>query len=86
MHRIADLQLDIISLADNADIDPAQLAQQVQRRLRLLAQRQPQTVLLTAVADSFLDVLGHTIKTVRRTRTIDPLVGPLVIVVPHPVV
>ena len=56
VHRIADLHLDRIPLADNADISAAKLAQQIERRLRLLAQRQPQAVLLAALADSLVDV------------------------------
>ena len=86
MHGIADLHLDIISLADYADIGPAQLAQQIERRVWFLAQSQPQAVLLATLADRLFDVLGHTIKPVRGTRTIDPLVRTLVIVISHPVV
>jgi hypothetical protein len=52
----------------------------------LLTQSQPQAVLLATLADSLLDVLGHTIKPVSRTRTIDPLVRTLVVVITHPVV
>ena len=52
----------------------------------LLAQSQPQTVLLATLADCLLDVLGHTIEAVRGTRTIDPLMRTLVVVITHPVV
>ena len=86
MHGFADLHLDIISLADYADIDPSQLAQKIQRRLWFLAQSQPQAVLPATLADRLLDVLGHTIKPVRGTRTIDPLVRTLMVVISHPVV
>jgi len=86
VHGIADLHLDIISLADNTNVGPAQLAQQIKRRLGLLTQSQPQAVLLTTLADSLLDVLGHTIEAVCGTRTFDPLVRTLVVVITHPVV
>ena len=86
VHGIADLHLDIVSLADNAHIRRTELPQQIQRRLGLLAQGQPQAVLLAALLDGRIDVLGHTIKTVRRTRTIDPLVRTLMVVKPHPVI
>jgi hypothetical protein len=86
VHSIADLHLDIISLADYADIDPSQLTQKIQRGLWFLTQSQPQAVLLATLADCLLDVLGHTIEAVRGTRSIDPLVGTLMIVIPHPVV
>jgi hypothetical protein len=86
VHGIADLHLDIISLADYPDIDPSQLAQKIQRGLWFLAQSQPQAVFLATLADCLLDILGHTIKPVRRTRTIDPLMRALVVVITHPVV
>jgi hypothetical protein len=38
VHRIAHLDLDLFSFPDHAYIRTAQLAQQIQRRLRLLAQ------------------------------------------------
>ena len=86
MHGIADLHLDIISLANNTNVGPAHLAQQVKRRMGLLAQSQPQAVLLATLADRLVNVLGHTIEAVRGTRTIDPLVGALVVVITYPVV
>jgi len=86
VHGIADLHLDIISLADNADIDPSQLTQKIQRGLGFLAQSQTQAVLLATLADRLVNVLGHTIEAVRGTRTIDPLMGALMIVISHPVV
>ena len=52
----------------------------------LLAQSQPQAVLLATLADRLVNVLGHTIEAVRGTRTIDPLMGALMIVISHPVV
>ena len=86
VYGIADLHLDIISLADNTNVDPTQLTQQIQWRLRLLAQRQPKAVFLTALFNRRFNVLRHTIKPVCRTRTIDPLVRALVIVITHPVI
>ena len=86
MHGIADLHLDIISLADYADIDPSQLTQKIQRGLWFLAQSQPKAVLLATLADRLVNVLDHTIEAVRGTRTIDPLMGALMIVISHPVV
>lgn len=86
VHFIADLQLNVITFADNANVGAAQLTQQIQRRLRLLTQGQAQAVLLTAVLDRLIDVRNYTIKTVRRTRTFDPLVRALMVVEPHPVI
>jgi hypothetical protein len=40
VHRIAHLDLDLVALAYHAHIRTAQLAEQVQRRLRLLTQGQ----------------------------------------------
>ena len=40
VNRLADLHFDIVSLADNSNVDPTQLAQQIEWRLRLLAQGQ----------------------------------------------
>ena len=40
MNRIAHLDLDLFSLADHTNIRTAQLAEQIQRRLRLLTQGQ----------------------------------------------
>ena len=84
--RLANLDFDIVSLADNANVDAAQLTQQIQRRLWLLPQRQPLTVFLTTLLHSSLNVLRHTIKPVRRTRTFDPLMRALVIVISHPMI
>ena len=86
MHRVAHLHLDVVALAHDTNVRPAQLAQQVERLLRLLTQRQPQAVLLAALADCTVDVLGHTIEPVRGACTVDPLVRTLVVVVAHPVV
>jgi hypothetical protein len=86
VHGFADLHLDIISLANNTDIDPTQLTQQIKWWLWLLTQSQPKAVFLTALFDRRFNVLGHTIKPVCRTRTIDPLMRTLMVVISHPMV
>jgi len=51
-----------------------------------LAQSQPQGVLLTALAQGFLHILGQTIEPIGRTRPLDPLMRSLVVVVVDPVI
>ncbi len=86
MYCLAHLDLDVLALAGHAHVRAADLAQQVQRRLRLLPQREAQRVLLAALRHSLLHVAGHPVEAVRRAGTVDALVRPLVVVVVHPVV
>jgi len=86
VYGLADLDLDILALADDANICPTELTQQIQRPLRFPAQGQATAVLMAALLRRLLDVLGHTIEAVSGTRTIDPLVGTLVVVVADPVI
>ena len=86
MDLVAELDLDLLALAGHPHIRAAQLAQKVQRRLRLLAQRQAQGVLAAALGHRLLHVVGHPVEAVRGIRALDALVGALVVVVGHPVV
>lgn len=86
MHRIAHLDLDLVALAHHTHIRAAQLAQQVQRWLRLLSQRQPQRVVLATLLHGFFHVVGDPVEPIRRTRTIQPLVRTLVVVIVNPVI
>jgi len=82
---VPELDLNLLALAGDPHIRPAKLAQQVQRRLGLLAQRQTQGVFLTALAHRGLHVVRDAVEAVRRARTLDPLVRTLVVVVGDPV-
>ena len=86
MHRIAHLDLDLVALAHHAHIHAAQLAQQVQRRLRLLSQSQTQRVVLATLLDGFFHIVGDPVEPIRRTGPVQPLVRTLVVVIVDPVI
>ena len=86
MHRIAHLDLDLVALAHHTDIRPAQLAQQIQRRLRFLPQRQAQRVVLATLLHGFFHVVGDPVEPIRRTGPVEPLVRALVVVIVNPVI
>jgi len=56
--RISKLHLNVFSFARYPYIRIAQSAQKIKRRLRFLAQRKPERVLLASLPCGFLDVLG----------------------------
>jgi hypothetical protein len=56
--RIPKLHLNVFSFARDPYIRIAQPAQKIKRRLRFLAQRKPERVLLASLPCGFLDVLG----------------------------
>jgi hypothetical protein len=85
MYRIPHLHFDRFAFANHPHIRAPQLAQQVQRRLRLLPQGQAQRVLFATLLERLLHILTHAIEPVRRARSVDPLVRTLVIVVVYPV-
>jgi len=85
-HRLAHLHFQVVALAHHPHIGAAHLTQQVQRRLRLLAQSEFQGVLLAPLPQGLLDVPGHPVESVGRTGAVDPLVRTLVVVVLHPVI
>jgi hypothetical protein len=82
--RIPKLHFDVFSFARYPHIRPAQPAQKIKGRLRLLAQGKPKRVLLASLPRGFLDVLGQPVKPVRRTGASDALVRSLVVVVGDP--
>ena len=83
---VADAYLDVLPLTSHPQIGPAQLPQEEKRGLGLLPQGDAQGVVLTALSHGLLDVGGQTVETVRRARTVDALVGALVVVELDPVV
>ena len=82
---VPELDLDLLALAGDPHVRPAQLAQQVQGRLGFLSQSQTQGVFLTALAHRGIHVVRDAVEAVRRARTLDPLVWSLVVVVGDPV-
>ncbi|MHC4516801.1 MAG: hypothetical protein ACYS5W_24345 [Planctomycetota bacterium] len=84
MHRIAHLDLDLFSLAHHAHIRTAQLSQQIQRRLRLLAQGQTQRVVLATLPYGLFHVARDPVKPIRRTGPVEPLVRTLVVEIVNP--
>jgi hypothetical protein len=82
--RIAHFHLDIITLALHPHIRIAQLPHQEERRLRLLPQGKAQRVLLAALVQGRLHVVGQPVEAVRRTSTIDALMRALKIVIVDP--
>ena len=62
------------------------MSQEIERRLRLLTQRQTQRVLLTALPYRLLHILGQPIEPVSRSRPVDPLMRTLMIIIADPVI
>jgi hypothetical protein len=85
VHHIAHLDLDLFPLTNHADVGATKLTQQVQRRLRLLAQGQTERVLLASLPHRLFDVLRNAVEPVGRACTVDPLMRSLVVVVVDPV-
>ncbi len=85
MDLVTEFDLDLLALARHPHVRAAELAQKVQRRLGLLAQRQSKGVLLAALTHGRLHVIGEAVETIRRTGTGDALVRTLVVVVGDPV-
>ena len=86
MHLVPQFDLDGLSLPYDAHVGPPQFTKKVQRRLGLLSQGELEGVGLAAMLKRFLHVPGHAVKPLRRRESVDPLVGPLVVVIPDPVV
>jgi hypothetical protein len=86
VHRLAQLHLDIIALAGNPHVGVTEFTKKEQGRSSLLAKSQLESVLLTALPESFIHVIGHSVKTVRRAGPVYPLVRALVVVVTDPVI
>ncbi len=84
MDRIAHFHLDIITLALHPHIRIAQLPHQEERRRRSLTQGKAQRVLLAALVQGRLPVVGQPVEAVRRTSTIDALMRALKIVIVDP--
>jgi len=84
--RLAQLKLKLVAFASDPHVGLTQFAKQVQRRSSLLPQGHAQGVLLPAVLDGLLDLVGHAIEPVSRELPVDALVRPLVVVVGDPVV
>jgi hypothetical protein len=85
LDAVADADLDVFAFAGHAQVGPADLTEEKERRLRLLPKGETQRVVLAALPYSLLDVGGQAVEAVPRARTVDALVGPLVIVVVDPV-
>jgi hypothetical protein len=85
-HLVPQLDLDGFPFAHDAHVGPPQFTKKIQGRLRLLAQGQLEGVLPTPVFQRLVHIPGHAVKPLRRTLPFDPLVGPLVVVIPDPMV
>jgi hypothetical protein len=86
VHRIAHLDLDLFATAHHTHVRAAQLTQQIQRRLRLLSQRQTQRVVLATLLHRFFHIVGDPVEPIRRTGAVEPLVRALVIEIVNPVI
>ena len=86
MHVVANLHLYLVAFSGHAHVCCSQFAKQVQRRSSFLPIRQLQGVFFAAMFECFFHVVCNAIESIRWRRTIYALVGPLVIVIGHPVV
>jgi hypothetical protein len=82
--RIAQLHLDVLSLARDPDVGLPEFAKKKQGMSSLLAQGQPERVLLTALFECLLHVSSDPVEPVCRTGPSNALVRPLVIVIGNP--
>jgi len=86
MHRVPQLDLDVLSPASNPDISITQFSQKIQGRPGLLAQSNLKGVLRTTLTNRFFHVTGHSVKSIRRTSAVYALVRTLMIVIADPVI
>ena len=86
MHVLPQFNLDGFPLPHNAHVGGPQFTKKVQRGARLLPQGELEGIGLAPLFQGLLHVPGHAVKAVRRTEAVDPLVGPLVVVIADPVV
>ena len=85
MDLVAQADFDVIALASHPHIRLAELAQQVQRRAGLVAQRKLQRVFRAALRKRRLHVTGDAVEAVGGAGAANALMRTLVIVVRHPV-
>jgi hypothetical protein len=86
VHRIAHLDLDLFATTHYPHVRTSQLAQQIQRRLRLLAQGQAQRVVLASLPHGFFHVARDPVEPIRRARSVQALMRALVVVIVNPVI
>lgn len=86
MHRIAELDFDIVALTGNPHISITKFAQKIQGRARFLAECKLQRVLFATLLERLFNVACHAVKTVGGTCAVNALVRTLVVVVGHPVI
>ena len=86
MYRIPQLHLDILSLTGNPYISVTKFAEKIQGRSGLLAQGKLKCVFRAALTDRFFNIIGYTVKAIRRAGSTYTLMRTLVIVVAYPVV
>ncbi len=82
---IAEADLNGVALAGHPNIGLAEFAEQVERGLRDLTERQAERVVGAALARRLLDVAGDAVETVGGGCAADPLVRSLMVVIPDPV-
>ncbi len=84
MDGVADADLHVLVLPGHTHIGLAELAEQIERRLRLLSKGEPQRVLAAALTHRLLLVFRYTVEAVSRTGAGDPLMRTLMIVIVNP--
>jgi hypothetical protein len=82
--RIAQLHLDVISLACDPDIRLPEFAKKEQGMSSLLTQGEPECVLLAALFERLLYVPGDPVEPIGRTGSGNALMRPLMIVIADP--
>ena len=85
MDCIAQLNLYIIPFAGNTNIRFTQPTQEIKGRLRILAQSQPQRILLAALPGGFFDIVGQAVEAIGWAPTSYALMRALVVVIGNPV-
>jgi hypothetical protein len=85
-HLVSQRDLDRLALPHDAHVGPPQFTKKVEGRLGFLPQGQLEGIGPASLLKGFLHVSRHAVEPVRRALAVDPLVGPLVVVVPDPVI
>jgi hypothetical protein len=86
VHRVPQLDLDVLSPARNPDISITKFSQKIQGRPGLLSQGNLKSVLRATLTDRFFHIACHSVKAIRRTRAVYALVRTLMIVITDPVI
>jgi hypothetical protein len=86
VHRVSQLDFDILSLAGNPYISITKFTEKIQGRAGLLPQSKLKSVLRATLTNRFFYIITYSVKAIRRISSIYTLMRTLMIVIADPVI